>query len=74
MLTKINDEGRTFEFAEVSAAPKTMSTVGWGTDYFVNPQRMWPVTVMRSDSNHGEIQVGATVADLANFGDDFYHA
>ena len=73
VLTRINDEGRTFEYAEIVGALKNMTTIGWGADYFVNAQKKWPITVMRSDPNHGEIQVGATVTDLANFGDLFYH-
>lgn len=70
VLTRINDEGRTFEYSEVSAALKTMSTIGWGTEHFVNQQKMWPITVMRSD---GETQRGATREDLSSLGDVFYH-
>jgi len=73
VLTRINDEGRTFEYSEVSAALKNISTIGWGNENkFVNAQKKWPITVMRSDPNHGEIQVGATDADLSMFSDLMY--
>ena len=75
VLTRINDEGRTFEYSEVNAALKSMSSIGWGTDHFVNQQKKWPITVMRTAENapEGQISVGATQADLSGFGDVFYH-
>jgi hypothetical protein len=68
VLTRINDEGRTFEYSEVNAALKTMSSIGMGTDHFVNPQRKWPITV-----DYGDNPRGATLADLSAMDRDFFY-
>ena len=57
----------------MSAALKNIGTISWGTEKFVHQQKKWPITVMRSDPNHGEmIPEGATAADLPMFSELMY--